>query len=138
MKFTVLNKKLRYVGVGDGINKSLAIDSSFNGKLIIPSFATYKNVKYLVTEILASAFKQLQMTEIYIPSTITRIGEYAFYQCKNNVKITFEESSSLTYIGVAAFYDNYALENINLPSNCITEICGAAFQYCHLVKTVIL
>lgn len=137
MTFTILNKRLRYVGIGDGINKGLAIDdASFNGKLIIPSFAIYKNVKYLVTEILPYAFKQCSITETYIPSSITKIDNYAFYQCNKNSKITFEESSSLKYIGTAAFYNNYALENIDLPSNCINEIGGNAFQYCHNVKTV--
>ena len=138
MIFTILNRRLRYAGIGNGISKGLAIDKSFNGKLIIPSFATYKNTKYLVTEILPYAFQQCSITEAYIPSSITKIGNYAFYKCNNNSKITFEESSSLAYIGTYAFYDNYALGNINLPSNCIDEIGSCAFQYCHLVKKVYL
>ena len=136
--FTVLNKRLRYAGVGNGSNNGLAINSSFNSKLVIPSFATYKNVKYLVTEILNSAFKECSITETYIPSSITKIGQDAFRGCKNHAKMVFEESSSLTFIGPGAFYDNYALESINIPSNCIEEIKDGAFAYCHKVKTVFL
>ena len=43
------------------------------------------------------------VTELVIPSTVTSIPNYAFYQCTNITSVTFEENSQCTSIGSYAF-----------------------------------
>ena len=59
--------------------------------------------------------------------TITKIGEEAFFECRNIVNITLP--NSITDIGKKAFLGCELLENINIPSG-VTNIGEYAFACC--------
>ncbi len=66
-------------------------------------------------------------TEITIPSTITKINNYAFYGCGSFESITIPES--VTSIGESAFYDCTSLESITIPES-VRSIGDYAFDNC--------
>lgn len=66
-------------------------------------------------------------TEYIIPNSVTTIGNYAFYQCKQLTSITI--SNSVTSIGKWAFYDCNVLKSINIPDS-VTSIGEFAFDSC--------
>lgn len=62
-----------------------------------------------------------------IPSSVTKIGDYAFYNCTNLTSI--ELPSGVTEIGDYAFYNCTNLSSLTLPSG-VKEIGFSAFWYC--------
>ena len=67
------------------------------------------------------------LTSITIPSSVTSIGQQAFYKCSNLTTITFEGDSHLTNIESEAFLGCSSLTSIILPSN-VTSIGTNAFR----------
>lgn len=55
------------------------------------------------TNIPAGTFKDTSITSVYIPASVTAIGDYAFYGCTNLTTIIIAEGSLLTSIGKDAF-----------------------------------
>ena len=90
-------------------------------------------------------------TDLILPSSITEIYQYAFYDCDSLISV--EISDSVTSIGRAAFYDCDSLTSIEIPSgmnhiendtfydcdnltsveipNSVTSIGGYAFYDCN-------
>ena len=62
-----------------------------------------------------------------IPSSVTSIGDYAFYWCRGLTGITIP--SSVTSIGSFAFYNCSGLTSITIPSS-VTSIGSSAFSDC--------
>ena len=61
------------------------------GTVKIPDSITVNHVTYKVTEIAANAFKnQKKIRKVVIPSGVSKIGEKAFYGCKNLKNITIK------------------------------------------------
>ncbi len=54
--------------------------------------------------------------DVVIPSSVTRIQDYAFFGCNGVSSVTFAGKSNLSYIGDYAFYGASAIESITLPS----------------------
>ena len=77
------------------------------------------------------------LTELTIPATVTEIGESAFENCRSISKLTFEEGSNLETIGSWAFYNNHALESVELPEG-VKEIGDAAFYGCTYLEDITL
>ncbi len=97
-----------------------------------------------------------EMTSIYIPDTVTWIGESAFRNCSQLTSITIPDA--VTYIGSNTFWGCTKLEEINLPAsleniyshafyNCanlkdihipksVEYIAGDAFDYCANIETI--
>ena len=71
------------------------------------------------------------MTSIGIPSSVTNIGEYAFYNCTGLSSINIP--NSVTNIGMGAFYDCTGLSSITIPSS-VTTIGDCAFESCAQLK----
>ena len=78
------------------------------------------------------------ITSVNIPASVLIIDEYAFSDCGNLVKLTYEAQSQLTSIGLGAFSLDYAFSEfyqtgaddsgkLNLPDG-LTTIAGYAFQ----------
>lgn len=70
-----------------------------------------------------------------IPSSVTKIGNYAFYHCTNLTSI--ELPSGVTSLGYVAFAGCTNLSSITLPSN-VKEIKNSAFQNCKSLTSVTL
>ena len=73
------------------------------------------------------------LTSITIPSSVTSIGNYAFYGCSNLTSITIP--SSVTSIGTSAFWNCSSLTSISIPSG-VTSIGNSAFSSCSNLTTV--
>lgn len=67
----------------------------------------------------------MKISSIVLPSTVTEIGNYAFFDCKELKAIELNEG--LKSIGVAAF-ECTSLENVNFPLSLQT-ISEGAFGY---------
>ncbi len=67
------------------------------------------------------------ITAVVMDNSITRIGSYAFYECKNLTDVQL--SNSLTVIAHYAFSDCQKLTGINLPAS-LESIGNYAFSYC--------
>ncbi|MCH5164050.1 MAG: leucine-rich repeat protein [Clostridiales bacterium] len=71
------------------------------------------------------------ITSVYIPNSITTIGESAFNQCTGLISVTFDPNSKLEYIADSAFSSCINLDKITIPSN-VTHIGHLAFYDCKL------
>ena len=110
-----------------------------------------------VTEIAKEAFKYTGITEIVIPDTVVRIGEYAFNGCKQlksvvlPINITSIENSTfngcssletvklpegLKTIGSYAFAAS-GLQTITIP-NTVDSIGIKAFSYCKSLTEIVI
>ena len=66
-------------------------------------------------------------TELTLPTGITEIYQYAFYNCIRLTSVTIP--SSVTSIGDCAFEDCSGLTSVTIPSS-VTSIGERAFRYC--------
>ena len=82
-------------------------------------------------------FANTDVSEIVIPVGVTSIGSYAFNNCQNLSKITFEEESQLRFIGEYAFSNCLSLTSIDIPSNVVT-IEEGAFDWCRNLNRVFI
>lgn len=67
------------------------------------------------------------LRSVTLPSTLGKIGNFAFYECSGLEQITLPEG--LETIGRYAFYGCGTLESVNLPQG-LTGIGESAFAYC--------
>ncbi len=107
-------------------------DSLFNpNDIVIPS--TYKDK--LVKEIGNNAFSEIGVANITLPSTITRIGDYAFSGTWLGNYEDLSNCVNLTTIGDYAFSDCSGLIGIDL-SGCtsLTSIGEGVFANCELLN----
>ena len=72
------------------------------------------------------------IAELYLPSSIVSIGEYAFAECDNLTKVVFKGGES---IGLSAFRDCKALLNVTLPKT-LTLIDDSAFEGCTMLGKI--
>ena len=131
--------------------------NNYTGNLTIPSTVSYQGKNYPVTAIGELAFAYSGVTSIYIPNSVTRIGDGAFAECFELTNISIP--NSVTYIGSGAFeetgwYSNqpdglvyaglvlykYKGTMPNGTSISITEgtkgIAGGAFEYCDELTSI--
>ena len=111
------------------VNNTLTIPSMINGKV--------------VSEINENAFENYRSLNsndsinIYIPTSINKIGKKAFYNCTSVESITFESSSSLESIEEETFSGCNKLKSINLPSS-VKKIYKNAFLSCSSLENITL
>ena len=96
-------------------------------------------IKNGVEEINTRAFsQQTDIKELWIPASVKKIGDYAFFNCVNLKKVVFESAgtdSIFDSIGQHAFKSCMKLEEINLPDST-TNIGSQAFRYCESLKEI--
>ena len=98
----------------------------------IPEEVTYMNKTLKVTSIGDNAFRNVScLNSIIIPNSITRIGNYAFYNCELGSVII---PNSVTSIGDYAFY-HCGLSSVTIP-NCVTSIGNYTFSECRKLTSV--
>ena len=93
-----------------------------------------------MTSIGASAFAECKYVKsVTIPSTVEKIHDSAFEDCRSLTSVVFEaaDSSVLTRIGDWAFYNCHELQQISIPEG-VTEIGKAAFFNCTYLKELTL
>ena len=73
------------------------------------------------------------LTSIYIPNSVTYIGDYAFYYCESLKSINIPES--VTSIRRRAFYGCHSLTSIYIPES-VTIIDVNLFAYCHSLTSI--
>ena len=87
-----------------------------------------------VTSLSNNAFQGCTgLTSIVLPNTMTKIGDYAFWNCTNLATVVFGEK--LNSIGIHAFNSCTALTSITIPKN-VTSIGRNAFYNCTGLKEV--
>ncbi len=119
MTFLVSNKKVSLEKFTDYSAQSL----------IIPSQITANKKTYLVNEIMENAFnnQNLNLKYVFIPKTISKIGDRAFYNLLSLEKLEIEDDSNLIEIGKFAFAGLENLEEFYIPDSVIT-IGDCAFR----------
>ena len=75
------------------------------------------------------------LTSVTIPTNLKTIGKSVFEKCDNLKSIIFSEDSLLTRIGNSAFYGCKNLTCINIP-NRVTSIGGWSFYNCTSLKSI--
>lgn len=83
------------------------------GELVIPATVEHDGVTYTVVAIGSRAFSGCnEITSINLPSTVTEIGDYAFYQC-TGIKDEVTIGEEIVRIGRSAFYGCSAITQVN-------------------------
>ncbi|MBD5327654.1 MAG: leucine-rich repeat domain-containing protein [Bacteroides sp.] len=117
--------------------------------IVIPSQVEYGDNEYTVVSIGRSVFMSYALSSISIPSTVTKIGEMAFYSNysygKEMEKAEFASIEHLCSIDFGDYYSNPAggakalyfagekVTDIVVP-NTITEIKDYAFYQCNIAR----
>lgn len=103
--------KASYVVLGiASVRKYQAVDSTYEGRLVIPAYIDGLPVRKIDD---AAFLECRKITDITIPSTVREIGARAFTDCVALTNITFE--SGVQRIGDYAFSNCLSLASIRLP-----------------------
>jgi hypothetical protein len=73
------------------------------------------------------------LTSINIPDSVTSVGDSAFSRCKALTGVVIP--GSIKVIPRSAFYDCSSLTQVTLPGT-LTEICGCAFDFCPKLTSI--
>ena len=113
-------------GTITGFNTNNEEYTEFDGVLDIPSTINGQTV----TSINGDAFRgNKKITSVNIPSTITTIGGYAFYDCSNLKELTFDEGEANTLFIDWHSFDNTSIEGtIIFPARVKDIHCEAFFN----------
>ena len=125
--YTVANGE---VSIGGGSSSSTAVPTSTSGQLTIPSTLGGKPV----TRIGDYAFNNCRsLTSVAIPDSVTNIGNQVFNYCTNLTSVTIP--NSMTSIGTYAFYNCSGLKSVKIPDS-VTSIGSSAFRGCSGLTSV--
>ena len=128
------------ISFGEGINriKDAAFGSYSLKKVNVNSLEIWCNISfeaYLCNPLECAHHlyvNNVELTDIVIPNSITRIGNYAFHGCYGVTNVTIP--NSVTSIGEYAFC-NCSLVNVTIP-NSVTSIDTYAFCDCENLTNV--
>ena len=103
--------------------------AEWNGKLecLSPNFVYEDDILFNKDKSRIISFRNQNIRSYVIPSSVTSIGDYAFWYCDSLSEIVIP--SSVTSIGDHAFSDCYSLSEIVIPSS-VTSIGDSAFSRC--------
>ena len=127
--------------------KSLVIDRGAPNlnELGERSFSGCSNIEELdlsnskLTSIPEGAFAYCKnLKTIKLPSTITSIGDEAFYNCQSLTNIEGLDKCNLKSVGSAAFSNCKALENLDFSKSTFTNVPSKAFNGCSALAKITL
>lgn len=127
--------------------KSLVIDGGAPNlnELGERSFSGCSNIEELdlsnskLTSIPEGAFAYCKnLKTIKLPSTITSIGDEAFYNCQSLTNIEGLDKCNLKSIGSATFSNCKALENLDFSKSTFTNVPSKAFNGCSALAKITL
>lgn len=101
------------IGYNETKDGTLTISTFKNGKSDLKIPSEYKGKK--VTEIGKSSFKMAELKSVTIPSSVTKLNNYAFAFSRSLEKVTIPDS--VKEINVNAFAGCVKLKNVKLPKN---------------------
>ena len=102
----------------------------------IPSSVTYNTVTYSVTRIGEYAFYNCSgLTSVTIGNSVTWLGSNAFQNCINLTSIIIPEN--VTGIGAYVFKDCSGLTSVTIP-NSLISISGSAFYNCSGLTSIVI
>ena len=124
---------------GDG---TLPIIYNKAGKIIRYAYGNIKGELHIpegITEIDNKAFETQALTKVYIPSSMQKIGQYAFAKNRFLTDVIFADDCVVNTIGTYAFVACPRLENINLDKLFeLKAIADNTFKYDESLKQVVL
>lgn len=97
--------------------------------VVIPETVNYNNATYSVVSIRVGYYAGLgnEVRKITLPSSLKKIGDFAFYYCQKIEEIIIPKN--VTSIGEWAFCHCQSLESVEIPSS-VTSIGDNAFIGC--------
>lgn len=123
----------------DGVDVTIADSYNFSkkGKHVIKyalkdsvTSLTYQRYNSYYTTV---AFKDVEMTSVIIPNSITEIGSEAFSYCTKLTSITIPDS--VTEIDTDAFATCTSLASVTI-GNSVANIYMRAFAYCNQLTSI--
>ena len=124
-------------GYWAGSNAVTAVPSDFSGHLTIPETVEHEGVVYTVTAIGEESFDAdglpLNITGVTIPSTVTEIGEYAFWG--NSAITELVIPNSVQVISWASFASCESLGSLTI-GNGVSTIENSSFSGCSALTSV--
>ena len=111
--------------------------AEWNGKLecLSPNFVYEDDILFNKDKSRIISFRKQNIKSYVIPSSVTSIGDYAFWYCHSLSEIVIP--SSVTSIGDHAFSDCYSLSEIVIPSS-VTSIGDSAFSSCNSLSEIVI
>ncbi len=112
-----------YAPLGNNTAAIGAVDTELSGVIEIPETLD----GYTITEIANDGFSETKITDVIIPDTVTRIGEYSFSHCPNlkNVVIPY----SVKIIDYCAFANCPELTYMFIPDSVTNiELCALGYE----------
>lgn len=76
-----------------------------------------------------------EITDVVLPDGMTKIGNFAFYQCNNASLTSINIPASVTSIGNNAFKNCSSLASVTIPSG-VTSIGNSAFYGCSSLESI--
>ena len=105
----------------NNLPNEVSIPSSYNGKAVV--------------SIDDSAFEYATITKIYIPNSVTSIGNRAFASCSSLANVIIPDS--VTSIGNSAFYGCSSFTSIVIP-NSVKTVSNSMFYNCSSLVSVVI
>ena len=111
--------------------------AEWNGKLecLSPNFVYEDDILFNKDKSRIISFRNQNIRSYVIPSSVTSIGDYAFWYCDSLSEIVIP--SSVTSIGDSAFSWCRSLSEIVIPSS-VTSIGDSAFSDCYSLSEIVI
>ena len=111
--------------------------AEWNGKLecLSPNYIYEDDILFNKDKSRIISFRNQNIESYVIPSSVTSIGDRAFYGCRSLSEIVIP--SSVTSIGDRAFYGCNSLSEIVIPSS-VTSIGKGAFRGCNSLSEIVI
>lgn len=104
-------------------------------EVVIPAEVEINGKKYTITELGDSALAQSAVKSVYVPYTVTKIGNFAFSGCPNLETVSIP--TTVTKIANGLFANCTGLVTVDFIPTSVTSIGERAFEGCKATSIVI-